>query len=75
MLRVIQNQTSISATLSQVITEVGFGNREVKIAIVEIGDAMNYIQSLSQAQREQLRLEMPRSIRDRIKFKRPKDDE
>ena len=75
MLRVIQNQTSISATLAQVITEVGFGNKDVKIAIVESGDATNYILSLSQAQRELLRLEMPRSIRDRIKVKRPKEDE
>ena len=75
LLRVIQNQTSISTSLTNVVSEVGFGNKEIKATIVEAGDATNYILSLSQGQRELLRLEMPKTIRERVKVRRPKEDE
>jgi len=67
--------TQVINNQAKIISEIAFSNKEIKTAVEESGASTAYVLTLTQSQREALKLEMPRLIRERVRPpKRRQDD-
>lgn len=58
----------------RIIAEMAFSNKSLEQAIKDSADAQVYVLSLNPQAREALKLDMPKTVREKIKPRRPRDE-